>query len=377
MKPIFISFLVPVFLSVIALSAWLQMRVKFYRDKRLSPQIFTFPETAALAHVHANFSRWAVPDSVKQQLWDFTQRAPLNPRTGHRSLALTIVNEGMIDFASNMICSLQLANVSSNSHFFIALDRKAYRSMLRLNAQVLLLEGGNFTGDAVNNKRIVEFYDIVKVKPTFIHQLLLWGVEPIPIDADVVFIENVLDMFTDSADFETQCDSKEYFRIPYWNDSCPWQLNLGYYKLHPTPVIMRLMPVWLTKMYNVPKMQDQSALRKLLRPMPTRWLNNDTIVVDVRGLFGNDPVARNITFRFLDPMLVTNAGGLWQEGKQGWKKEAKLRNIRRPRQIHFFHIGYITSKRNLIKEKELWFVQDRGDCVKRQPKGVVEWPLWK
>jgi hypothetical protein len=74
--------------------------------------------------------------------------------------------------------------------------------------------------EAVNNKRIIEFYDIVKIKPTFVYQLLLWGVEAIPIDADVVYLENALRLFHNSADFETQCDSKELFRIPSDNDTC-------------------------------------------------------------------------------------------------------------------------------------------------------------
>jgi hypothetical protein len=282
----------------------------------------------------------------------------------------------MIGFASNMICSAQLSQVPSNAHFFIALDQESYTSMVRLNAQVLLFDTGNFTGDAVNNRRLVEFYDIVKVKPTFIHQLLLWNVEAIPMDADMVFFDNFLPMFMDSADFETQCDSKEFYRIPYENDSVAWQVNLGFYKIHPTPVVMKLMPIWLERMYKAPKIQDQSALRKILRPFPTRWLNNETAIVDVRELFDNNESLQNITLRFLDPMLVTNAGGLWQEGMEDWKAEAKRRNIKRPVAIHFFHIGYVGSKLGLIQEKDLWFVQSNGKCVKQFPNGVVQWPLW-
>jgi hypothetical protein len=75
-------------------------------------------------------------------------------------------------------------------------------------------------------------------------------------------------------------------------------------------------------------------------------------------------------------MLVTNAGGLWQEGKEDWKAEAKRRKITRPMVIHFFHMGYTTSKLSLMRDEKLWFVRDNGKCVGSQPQGAVNWPLW-
>jgi hypothetical protein len=336
----------------------------------------TFPNTSIPAHVHSNYSRWALPDSILEELWILVQNAPISPQTSRRYLGLTVINNGMIGFASNMICSAQIADIPSNAHFFIALDIPSYQSILKIGAQALLFQTGNFTSDAVNNQRLIEFYDIVKVKPTFIHQLLLWNVEAIPIDADMIFFSNALNLFIDSADFETQCDSKEFFRIPYHNDSVAWQVNLGFYKIHPTPVVMKLMPIWLARMYNAPKIQDQSALRRILRGYPTRWLNNDTAIVDVRQLFKDSVDTENITLRFLDPMLITNAGGLWQEGKEDWQAEAKLRKIKRPIANHFFHMGFIRSKLELMIEEQLWFVEKSGVCVKSQPKGVIKWPLW-
>jgi hypothetical protein len=258
----------------------------------------------------------------------------------------------MIVFASNMICSFQLAGLPRNGHFFITLDANAFKAMRALNAQVILFDTGNFTGDAVNNKRLIEFYDIVKVKPTFMHQLLLWDVDAMPIDAGMVFFEDALKLFTDSTHFETQCDSKFFYRIPYDNDSVAWQVNLGFYKFHPNPVILKLMPVWLEKMYTVPKRQDQSALRRILRPCPTGWLNNDTVIVDVHELFHNDTSAGNITLPFPDPMLVTNADGLWQEGQEDWRDEAKRRKIKRPMAIRFSTSDTLTRRwitRNIRK----------------------------
>jgi hypothetical protein len=287
---------------------------------------------------------------------------------------LTVVNIGMINFASNMFCSLLLANVSADHHFFVALDNVSYRAMLNLSARAVLFEGGNFTAAAVNNRRKVQFYDIVKVKPTFVHQLLLWKVEVIPTDADIVFLQNPLGLFSSSTDFETQCDSNVYYRLPAGNKRAAWQINLGYYKVHPTAVVLRLMQPWLCRMYTTPKDQDQAALWKMLKGTDMTWSGNDTITVNVQKIL---PPHTKLRFRFLDPMLITNAGGLWHEGKADWKKEAKRRKITRPIIVHFFHIAFIREKLGMIKEKDLWFMNDKGVCMDTQTEAARKWPLWK
>jgi hypothetical protein len=325
--------------------------------------------------VHVNFSRWAIPDSALQDLWEIVEKSPINPRTNRHFLMLTVLNAGMIHFGLNMLCSMQLAGIAPNHHFMICLDEESFAAVTGIGAQAVYLPS-NFTNIAVNNRHIVDFYDIVKVKPTFCHQLLLWNVEVNPVDADIVFLENPLDLYDDSADLETQCDSKVYFQIPYGQEPVPWEVNLGYYRLHPTPFVMKLMPIWLSKMFVAPKLQDQSVLRRLLKPYPTRWLNKDTVIVSTDDLFPGDPDAANFTVRFLDPMLLTNAGGLWQEGKANWTAEARRRGIRRPKLIHFFHMGFIREKVTLIRDEGLEFVTSSNQCIKEQTKAAKHWPLW-
>jgi hypothetical protein len=340
------------------------------------PSNSKFPRSAIPAHLSDEYEQWRLPDDVLKQLWAAVENAPLNPITSRRCLGLTIVNEGMIAFASNMICSAQLAGIPSNSHVFFALDDVSYDALLPLGAQAVIFATGNFTKAAVNNHHLIEFYDILKLKPTVVHQLLLWNVDAILIDADIVFLSNALTLFTDSADFEVQCDSKEYYRIPYWNLSVPWQVNLGFCKVHPTPVVMKLMPIWLQKMYAIRNIHEQSAFRRILSRRPRWWLDNETAIVDVRKLFVNERQAENLTVRFLDPMLAANAGGLWQEGRHDWIAEAKRRNIKRPVMIHFFHIGTIQAKLRSMHRKDLWFVGNDSLCAKEQPRGAALWPLW-
>jgi len=75
-------------------------------------------------------------------------------------------------------------------------------------------------------------------------------------------------------------------------------------------------------------------------------------------------------------MLVTNTGGLWHEGKADWKREARKRGIARPKMVHFFHVAFVREKLQLIKDKDLWFVDEEGSCIASQTNAAVNWPLW-
>lgn len=332
---------------------------------------YNYPKTD-LAHVHKNFSAWELTDEVKQDLWDAVKRSPVNQRTNKHTLMASVINEGMIEFGLNMLCSLQMAGVDPINHVMIALDLPSYKAVRAIGANAIYFKS-NFTTNAVNNRHLIQFYDIVKVRPTIVHQLLMWDVETILIDVDIIFISNPLEFFKDNADFEVQSDSKVYYKIP--SDEVPvrWEVNLGFYKIHPSQAVLKLSPIWLTRMYKAPKVQDQSALRKILKPLPHEWRDNETISVDISSLIGDEHP--NLTFRFLDPMQFVNAGGIWQEGKEYWKDEAYRRKISKPVMCHFFHIGFINEKLKQMKDEDLWFIDSNLKCLKTPPAGT-EWPIW-
>jgi hypothetical protein len=56
---------------------------------------------------------------------------------------------------------------------------------------------------------------------------------------------------------------------------------------------------------------------------------------------------KSITIRFLDPVLITNAGAVWKDGQTDWRAEALRRKIRRPKLIHH-HDG---GERSLVSHK--------------------------
>ena len=346
-----------------------------YLNQNPTP-IIPLPETAK-AHVNDNFSNWSIPLRTQIELWNIVQESPINEKTKRHFILFSVANAGMKEYIINSICSMKIAGIPKNFHVTIALDEEAYMSVKKIDANVVYFHS-NFVRKAVNNRQIIDFYNIVKVRPTILYQLLLWDVEPIMVDSDTVFLSDPLHLFNDEADFEVQCDSKEYYKIPYNKYPVPWQVNLGYYKLHPTPSVLKLMPIWMEFMYKSPKVNDQSALRKILKKYPTFWLDNgsnDTVIVDTKSILGSK--YPNLSFRFLDPMRIANAGGLYQDGKDFWRNESKKIRLDKPEFIHFFHIGHISQKMNTMKENNLIFFDGNQVCLKDSPHGVKEFYVWK
>lgn len=343
--------------------------VKFTEEENESAYPLTSP-----ANLDDKYINWSIPEETKKKLWKSIIKAPLNEKTGRHTIIFSIANAGMINFIINSLCSMQLIGIPKNHRITVALDEETYRVLLKINEPVVLLNS-NFTKRAVNNKQIHDFYNIIKVKPTILHQFLLWNVEPITVDADTVFLKNPFHLFNDEADFEVQCDSKEFYQIPSNMMPVPWQVNLGFFKVRPSKTVMKFLPIWLLKMYNAPKNAMQSMLRRALKPYETYWINNDTVIVNTTTLLGSD--YPNLTFRFLDPMLVTNAGGLYLDGAKAWKSEAKRRNIDKPEMIHFFHLGKNDWKMSLIRRKNLIFYNKDHKCLDKFPKGAIDFKTWK
>ena len=309
-----------------------------------------------LANVKYEYSKWALPKEFLQELWDFVQKSPKNPSTNRHELMFTVVNKGQVDFSENWFCSLKRTNPKKNSFVIIALDEESYKDLKKLDAPTIRLRS-NFTKKSVNNMEIVDFYDIVKIRPTILHQLLMWNCETILSDSDIVFFSDPHKLFTGGAEFEAQSDSKEFFDYKPYEKKNPlfWKVNLGFYKVIPTPGVLSLMKEWLVRCYLTPKLVDQSALKRILTENCDAYNDND-------GVLSEHTEHGKIKIRILDPMLAVNAGGIYLDGKEASKNEAKRRNINVPVLCHFFHLGRASEKKKLMVDNNQWFVKN-GKCV--------------
>ena len=327
---------------------------------------YTFPETE-IAHVVPEMSKYEIHNETKEALYQALQRSPINPKTGRHVIAFTVFNKGMLDFALWNFCSMKLAGIPPNQHVFVATDEEAYASMKALNPQTVFFPS-EFTREAVNVFKFLNYSEILKMKPVVAHQFLLWGAEVIQVDVDIVFLENPFEVFNDEDDLQIQSDSDVIVQYNI-SEPIPMKPNSGFYKFRPTPVVMKFFKEYLTKCFSNPKTREQHALSSILKAHPKKWIDINTFCMD----YNNE----NMTIRYLDPLLISNAGGNRKDGKEIFANEARRRGVKRPKMVHFFHVGFIREKRSLIKDLNMSCVTADNQCKTEQPDGIKYFPWWK
>ena len=317
------------------------------------------------AHINDSYINWSIPDSTKTQLWNFLQKAPQNKETGRQYIYISLANFGAAEFLINCLCSMQKVGIPKTHRISIALDQETFDAISAIGEHVILLPSP-FSSKLVNNHHYVEFCNVVKFKVIILYQLLLWNIEPIFFDADIVFMDNPISIFRNDIDFQVQYDSKTSFRLPSYEIPVPWEVNLGFFKILPTPAVLKFMPIYCEYLLRSPKNRMQSSFRKVLITSPAKWLNNDTITMDTSSL----------TMRFFDPMLVTNPGAVFFDSRHNVTREAWRRNLTRPYIIHLFHLGENAYKKLTLKRKLLIFYDDNLKCRAKAPEGFIQFSTW-
>lgn len=329
-----------------------------------------YPKTTP-ANINVSYSKWELPHDFLQELYCFVTNSPTNEKSHRHEVIFTVTNHGQIHFAKNWYCSLISTGFNKNSIIIIAVDKKSYTELRQMNIPSIYLPS-NFTSDCVNNQKIILFYEIVKLRPTILHQLLLWDVETILSDADIVFFKNPNELFNRKTDFEVQSDSKFFYNYDIYHEytnntsEYKWAVNLGFYKVYPTEEVLKIIQIWFPLMYNSPKLVDQKAFRNSLK-LNRIIMNTEDGLVSVSKNSNS-----KIYIHVLDPMLAVNAGGIYQDGKINWRSEAKRRNLTEPVLCHYFHLGSNKAKYSLmIQNNQIFFKGNQ--CI--IPKGNT-FPAW-
>jgi len=308
-----------------------------------------------------------------EELSAIVSKSPINDIFRRHQIILFVTNAGMIKLARNAICSLTRTGVPKNRYVIVALDEISYVSLKNFDANVLYYPS-NYSTDPVNYRNKAEFYRIVKVRPYIAQKILNLGADVIISDIDIVFLQDPILLFSNDADFEVQVDSKEDALIPKDRNPFFWSVNLGFYKVHSTPVVRRFFPIWLRKMNVMPDSHDQTVMWLIVRSQTIQKVFADTLSINISGLLSSneDSVFR---LRYIDPLLAVNAGGVFIYGSKLWRREARQRNISSPVLCHFFHISETEQKERMMKEKKLWYIDESDACMSTPPKGN-KWPYW-
>jgi hypothetical protein len=298
------------------------------------------------------------------------EQSPIDPRTKHHRLMISVVNYGMLTMARNFLCSLRHSGIESHEYLMIAVDFDSYEVIKYLTPSAVYLQT-NLSKRAVNNQQVIQFYRFLHCRTGVALDLLKLGCDVITSDTDIVFLSHLGGLFDGSADLEAQHDSK-FDIYPNRTVPPPWKLNLGFHLWRSNELTVRLVGRILEDMKAMPKSHDQSCLRKLTMNLPMRW-DGELLAVDVSSLF---PINQSdFVVRHLDGLLAVNTGGAFTHGYKKWRETAIAGHVRRPVLIHFFHLGSYEEKVWTMKRTGLWFLNRFGKCPATKPKGI-EWPWW-
>lgn len=287
-----------------------------------------------------------------RKLRNYTNIAPINDKTGHKFLIIIATSSGPhLWYTLNYYCSIRL-QIPSNYYLFISLDYKAYDELSKRGAPTILYSD------------TVPKYEITYLRMHVVYQLLLWNIDVLMTDSDMVYFNNPLPLFNNESDFEV---SYEYliFLHDYKNHD-GFYGNLGFWKViasSRTIKFIKNLLFWCCKVHS----HDQAAFHAYLSTQKGNWISDSVFVYNLTDL--------NMSFsiHYLDNLQITLSNSIYcHQNRKKFTKEALRRKIYMP---IIYHVAWYwpTRKASSFYEKNAWFVNfpDSKDCKKVPPNGTL------
>lgn len=269
------------------------------------------------------------------------QKSPENPKTGNRMIMFTIFDIHHLSFALNLLCSSRASGLPPNYHIFIAMDERAHTAMKQHCPNVILCDVSD---------RKYEYEQFCKVKLFIQYQLLLWKVESVICDDDLVILENPMKLFREDSHFEfaTECQCAAFG--PGYNYD---KFNVGFMRVIPTKSSILTYEYWIKSAIPNHFLIDQDVFQEIMKPLK---ITNDSDI-QVYKLPTND----HVVFRYYDPTDVMN-GGLLQQNWTSMTQQIQKRRLQRPFVVH---AAWVTGseKYSFLNSMGLWFLRG-GRCNK-------------
>jgi hypothetical protein len=276
-------------------------------------------------------------------LYHAVKNAVVNEHTGRKQLMVTAFDQGQLTITKNLFCSSREVGIPENFHIFVALDEVALTEFFRMNPSTLFL---NVSG------RNYAYHEFTKVKLFIQLQLLIWNVESICCDTDVVLLKDPRELFRNGTDMEMSiedfgCDFPERER---W-----WDLNVGFMRVVPSGKAIELHKKWLSDSLKRMHVIDQKALHRLFRKSRLVKREGSALCLDISGVIGETKDDRCFVVHAYDPIDVQNGIMMWRFERY-YSVVAYQRNISKP---YVSHLAWIRAKRKIrfLKFKRLWFLE--------------------
>jgi hypothetical protein len=200
----------------------------------------------------------------------------LRNQTKSKQVILIPVNQGFLEIAQNLECSLSQLNLTKNIVYW-SLDIHTHEYFLRKNKISVFLPGG-VEVDGLHGKQSHPLQAMMKQKPRIIQYILDSGFGVWFLDADTVVFKNITETIEDGVDVYLGLANLDYISDMGYNPSASimyFENSLG---------SRHVLDVWKKAIASSVRLDDSVALKKALKQFVvmdprTNVLINETPVV--------------------------------------------------------------------------------------------------
>lgn len=280
-----------------------------------------------------------LPVDFEVALKSAAKKSPVNSKTGNHILMFTIFDCRQAELAANLLCSSRAVGVPANLHVFIALDKQAQEKLLPHCPNVLLCDVSG---------RGYKYDEFCRLKMFVQYRLLLWGVETVVCDDDVVILRNPIELFRQQSHFElsTECQAAA-FGASYSYD----RFNVGFMRAIPTVASISAYEYWIRSAVPTHTVLEQDVIQRVMKPLKISGNSN----IQKYRL----PTGQRVVFRYYEPTDVVN-GGLLRDNRLALVRHLRRRGSEKPFVVHEAWIGP-AQKIPFLKSMGLWFLVS-GRC---------------
>ncbi|OHS96170.1 hypothetical protein TRFO_10082 [Tritrichomonas foetus] len=310
--------------------------------------IYRFHDVPRIYEDEVNYN---LPLLFTQQLKNYSLNSPINNKSKHHTLFLFLTSSGYhLHYTANAYCSLKVY-LQPNYYIFIALDKKSFIEMNNLNIPTILYSD------------TLPKVDITVLRLIIANQLLMWDVDVIQSDSDLVYFDNPLQLFEDEDDWEVSYENPQ--KISKFRKSPGYTINCGFWKLKSSTINKIFMKRWILSCFKY-KMPDQESLTAYLKTQNGSWIDKNRF----RFYFSDDKIY--YTIQFIDTLKVTLANSIFcEKHRLLFKRSAKARNISMP---VVYHLAWFwkTRKPSALADKNAWFINfpHNKKCKNPPPNGT-------
>lgn len=296
------------------------------------------------------------------------------------------INQQMLPFAENMVCSLRKINFDTKHLVFWTLGEEVGTTLrdqgLNTFHDPSLYGTTNFTGLSYTSD---EFKHMMLERPKFFQRFLATGLDILFLDTDIIFYDNPFKLVDQSVDLIIGSDSREFFGprgtvgdpfddptrlgdvVPpvcagtFWMKSNkhtikPFQIMQDVFEGDPSVIHLRDKGLIDDQRGFDVLLNDGRA--RLVQPFPDGFTFDSQLVVD------SDLESSKLDVRIYDQALVAS-GHLFRnrhEQYQEYLERLKRRGVEKVA-IHLNWYTGDTPKIEGAKEMDIWQLGDNGQCI--------------